>query len=127
MSGFLWGALGSLRANAQAAQAESAAQRGVSKAEAAVSEAKLIHDRLDRLTLVCMALWSLLQEKTDLTEDDLLKRVEEIDLLDGRLDGKVAPQVQQCPQCGRRMSVRHKRCLYCGAENLDAGAFERAL
>ena len=70
--------------------------------------------RLDRLTLVCMAMWSLLKEKTNLTDEELLKRVEEIDLADGKLDGRVSAQVITCPQCNRQMSTRTNRCFYCG-------------
>jgi len=73
-----------------------------------------LQNQFDRLTLVTMAMWSLLKEKTELTEEDLLKRVEEIDLSDGKIDGKFNPQTSTCPQCGRTLSARHNRCLYCG-------------
>ena len=40
-----------------------------------------LEDRLERLALTCMAMWSLIQSETKLTEDDLLQRVKEIDLM----------------------------------------------
>jgi ribosomal protein S27AE len=95
-------------------------------ADDARSRVREYESRLDRLTLVCAAMWSLLQEKTGLTEAELLKKVEEIDLSDGVKDGKVRKQAMQCPRCQRTMSSRHARCLYCGAEKLDYVAFDGA-
>jgi hypothetical protein len=93
-------------------------------AERAAREVQHFEERVDKLTLICMALWSLLQEKTDLTEEDLLERVRQIDLMDGKEDGKAKKQIAKCPQCGRTMSPRHGRCLYCGARNLEYSAFD---
>ena len=93
-------------------------------AERAARQVQEYEERLDKLTLVCMALWSLLKEKTELAEEDLLERVRQIDLMDGKEDGKAKKQVAKCPQCGRTMSPRHGRCLYCGARNLEYSAFD---
>ena len=71
-------------------------------------------EAIDRITLLNMALWSIIKEKLGVTDEELLKRVEEIDLSDGRLDGKVRVQIATCPQCDRHMSSKHQRCLYCG-------------
>lgn len=84
---------------------------------AAQAESASLHDlqaQIDKLQLICMAMWSILKEKTQTTEEDLLKRIETIDLSDGKLDGKVRVQITRCPQCNRVLSARHNRCLYCG-------------
>ena len=88
-----------------------------------------LQGQIDRLTLVTMAMWSLLKEKTDITEEELLKRVEDIDLTDGKMDGKVSPLAATCPQCGRTLSAKHHRCLYCGyvPPTGDFAAFIRTL
>ena len=86
-----------------------------------------LEERLDHLTLACMAVWSLLQETTKLTEEDLMERVKQIDLADGKQDGKLKLGVSKCAQCGRVMSQRHIRCLYCGADKLNTTAFDAAL
>jgi len=86
-----------------------------------------LRNRLDRLTLACVALWELLQQCSDLTEEDLMAKVKEVDLRDGAADGKIASKVSQCRKCGRVMSVRHQKCLYCGAAKLDAKAFDATL
>ena len=80
--------------------------------------------RVDTLVMVNMAMWSLLRDKTGLTEDDLMERVREVDLADGVEDGKVTKNVVKCVSCERVMARRHSKCLYCGAERLDATAFD---
>ncbi len=81
--------------------------------------------RVDRLTLVSSALWSLLKENTSMTEEDLIARVTQLDLSDGREDGKVRGSVRKCVQCGRTLAKRHRKCLYCGARSGSA-AFDVA-
>ncbi len=83
-----------------------------------------LEDRLDKLSLICWAMWTLIQETTDLSEDDLLARVRDLDLIDGSSDGKVTRQIAKCPKCGRVMSPKHSRCLYCGAQKLILSAFD---
>jgi len=83
-----------------------------------------LQERVDTLILINMAMWSLLRDKNGLNEEDLMTKVREIDLMDGVEDGKVTKHVAKCTQCERVMSPRHKRCVYCGAERLDATAFD---
>ncbi len=84
----------------------------------------ILEDRIDRLMLTCMAMWSLIQEETKLSEEDLLERIKAIDLMDGVADGKVTRQVAKCGKCDRPMSPRHARCIYCGHERLVMSAFD---
>ena len=89
-------------------------------------EVQFLEDRFERLSLVCMAMWSLLQDKTGVTEAELLDRVKTLDLMDGRLDGKATKVgVVKCSKCDRPMSERHLRCIYCGAEKPAGSAFDR--
>ena len=81
--------------------------------------------RVDRLNLICRAMWSFIQETTDLTEESLLERVKDLDLRDGKLDGKLARKVSQCGRCGKVMSTRHNRCLYCGDAALVDTVFDQ--
>ncbi len=106
--------------------ADTSARMAEVKANRAHNDAQHIEQRLDRLVLANMAMWSLLQEKTGLTEQDLLDRVQEIDLADGQADGKAGKPPVKCGECGRMMSPRHKRCLYCSAERQDYSAFDSA-
>ena len=110
-----------------ARQAEIAASRSASQATSAKEETRWLEDRLDRLTLACMALWELVEERTGLTEEDLYDKAQEIDLRDGKADGKVTKTVLNCPKCQRVMSPKHKRCLYCGEEGLESSPFDKSL
>jgi hypothetical protein len=70
--------------------------------------------RLDRLTLASQALWELLKERTDLTIEQVFAKMEEIDLRDGRKDGKIGGRVLTCAACHRTVNALHTTCLYCG-------------
>ena len=70
--------------------------------------------RVDRALLACEALWSLIRDKFGLTDEDLIHRMNDIDLSDGRLDGKVQKAAYACPSCGRTISRRIPKCMYCG-------------
>ena len=59
-----------------------------------------------------------------LSEEVLLERIRQIDLMDGQLDGKVSTKVKRCTRCNRVMSRRHGRCLYCGAQDLEQTAID---
>ena len=95
--------------------AESAAAGASRKAASAKQEIMGLRDRCDKLLMVCEALWSIVREKHGLTEDDLINRVNDIDLQDGRLDGRTKKDVTaRCPECDRTISRRHPKCIYCG-------------
>ncbi|WP_432800184.1 hypothetical protein [Poriferisphaera sp. WC338] len=76
-----------------------------------------LQDSHDRLSLVCMAMWSLMQDNTQITENDLIERVRKIDLMDGVEDGKVSQPLAKCSACNQTMSQRHDRCIYCGNDD----------
>lgn len=80
--------------------------------------------RVDKLELVTEALWDLLQRETNYTETDLIERISQIDLKDGRFDNKKKKtSAVECKRCGRMNSKRHTKCLYCG-EVFLVGPFE---
>lgn len=77
-----------------------------------------LRNDIERLLMITEALWSFLQKEHGYTEDDLIKRIAEIDLRDGKLDGRVAQgegSVHACEVCGRAVGRRRPTCLYCGA------------
>lgn len=51
-----------------------------------------LEEDLDFTILIVLTLYATLHEKGLITRDSLLKRVEEIDLYDGKKDGKVSPE-----------------------------------
>ena len=94
--------------------------------EATVAQRRVaeLEDQLDRLTLVCAAVWELVKERAKLTEDDLAQRVAILDVKDGVADGKFTHGVRPCQKCNRPVSARHRKCLYCGAEQVVDGVFQ---
>jgi hypothetical protein len=81
-------------------------------------------DKIDTLVLIGRAMWELVRASNNLSEDDLLKKVTEVDLSDGTLDGKIITPPKKCSSCNRVMSKRHRRCIYCGAEERLDSAFD---
>lgn len=72
--------------------------------------------RIDRLELENRVLWELVRDAVKLTDDELERRVVELDRRDGVEDKKITSVPLRCPSCKRVASSRHWRCLYCGQE-----------
>ena len=83
-------------------------------AQDAQSRAIQLEARCDRALLVCEALWTILRDKLGVTEEELVDRVNQVDLSDGKLDGKVRHPASDCPKCRRKVARRSPRCVYCG-------------
>ena len=103
--------------------AQSAA-RASSKAQNVGRTIRILEDRVDALALTCQAMWELLRDRTKLTEDDLIAKVSEIDLRDGREDGKMGIGGAPCSNCGRILNKRHELCMYCGEDLEKEHAFQ---
>jgi hypothetical protein len=88
------------------------------------SEVDRLETQVEKLTLICHAMWVILKDKTQLSEEDLLAKVMELDLADGVADGRHNTVPKDCPACKRPMSSQHKRCLYCGHVPTPQSAFE---
>jgi uncharacterized protein YhdP len=69
---------------------------------------------IDALALSCAAMWELLSEKLGVTDQELMDKIQEIDLRDGKIDGKIANVTQACSACQRSNNAKRLRCLYCG-------------
>jgi hypothetical protein len=84
-----------------------------------------IQHNVERLLLITEALWSLLKEKHEYEDEELVKRVLEIDARDGQIDGKVAAAPPtNCPHCDRPTSKNRRYCIYCG-EPMPVDLFQR--
>ena len=77
-------------------------------------EVEALRERLDRVSLACQAMWELLRDQGVLGEERLLDKIEEVDLRDGRRDGKIGTRPVECPACGRMANPRRRMCMYCG-------------
>ena len=80
---------------------------------------------VERLLMITESLWTILKERHGYSDEDLQKRIMDIDLRDGKLDGRLANSPPgECPKCERPLMKRRPRCLYCG-EIVAVEAFER--
>ncbi len=85
------------------------------KANNAERQVEYMKQDIERLLMITEALWKLLQKANGYTDEELKALINEIDLRDGVLDGRVTKKESlPCPSCQRLSSVRHLRCIYCG-------------
>lgn len=82
-----------------------------------------LEERMDRLALICRAMFELLEERTGLTDQDLAKKIAEVDLRDGKADGRITATAKPCPSCGSMMSPQFNRCLFCGHKDSSGDPF----
>ncbi len=103
--------------------AQRQAGRAELKSEQVHHQIALLEDKIESLALACQSLWELLRDNTDLTEVELNAKIQEVDLRDGRQDGKLSRVVGDCPSCGRKTSKRRHRCIYCGSDTSSGEVF----
>ena len=94
-------------ASRDAASAKSAAQ-------AIGQRAKVLEANLAKTLMICETLWELLRDEHGWTDQNLYKKLHEVDMRDGVLDGKNQRKAVKCPDCGHTVSARHPACIYCG-------------
>jgi hypothetical protein len=97
------------------AAAERAAENAEAHVERCANTVKELQRQVERLSLACQAMWELLRGCSDLTEEDLEKKILEVDARDGCVDGKIGVQALDCPSCGRKTSSKRDSCIMCGA------------
>ena len=84
-------------------------------ANAARTEVDVMRMDVERLLMITEALWSILKEQHCYDDNELIKRIVTIDMRDGKLDGRVAPEPPpMCPACHRTLYKNRPRCMYCG-------------
>jgi hypothetical protein len=113
-----------LRQQRMIREAEGEAHDAKRKAASVRSQVADLRSAFDKMLLINRALWEFLAERTGLTEEQLVEKVNEIDLRDGQLDGKLTKRVRECPSCHRTLYKGHRHCLYCGAEDPGADVFD---
>ncbi len=99
-----------------------AASEAGGKANRATSETMQLRREVNRLLMINEALWEIIRDREGLKDEDLIKKIDEIDLRDGVLNGRRAKQAPaDCDNCGRTLPKRQPVCINCGtdAENRD--------
>ena len=98
-------------------QAEHKATQSQNAITGSQAEIEVLKFYVERLSMITEALWTILKEKHGYSDEDLMKRIGEIDVRDGKLDGHASSgEPPSCPQCKRMHVAKHRpMCLYCGA------------
>lgn len=102
-------------------EANSAANSARQSKEVAVD----LQSRMNALALANQALFELVAERFGIKDEDVLRRMTEIDQRDGRRDGKIRGKPVACRKCGRTTNTSEKSCVFCGAPVLDGHLFQK--
>jgi len=101
----------------------SAARTQASSANLNAKEAQVklteLESKLEMSLMVSEALWGIIKQSLDLDDTYLAQLVKQIDMKDGRADGKVAKTIpDNCTNCGKVLSRGKTKCMYCEQEHL---------
>lgn len=110
--GALWDAVQEQAGHAERVEVTAAAAGLESVQESLQHDFRNLTERMDRLMLVCRAMHEMLVEVGAYTDDALKAKILELDMLDGRKDGKVTPSPKQCPKCEAMICRKFNRCLF---------------
>ena len=98
----IWERLQNLRLHS----ASSVADQAQAKTYDLETRVKQLEEEVDSLTLIAMAMWELLGKAEGFYLKDLEARMQEIDLRDGKLDGKYSVNANVCTKCNRQLHGR---------------------
>ena len=101
----------------------STVDRAEIKVDRLAPDIKALQRQVDRLSLACQAMWELVRERTGRSEAQLEQKILEIDLRDGKADGKLSAPVLDCPSCGAKTNSHRSTCVMCGAAVPAPGNF----
>jgi len=109
---FLGYNMGQQSASRAASLARSAAVADVSRHTNRIED---LNERVDRLLMIVRGMWALMEEQ-GLTTEQLMAKIEEVDLQDGTDDGQVRGAVVECPSCQSKVAPGLRACQLCGTE-----------
>ena len=74
-----------------------------------------LNERIDKLLMIVRGMWALMEEQ-GMTAEQLMAKIDEIDVQDGTDDGQVKSQVVECPSCQSKVAPNLRNCQLCGTE-----------
>ena len=87
------------------------------KANRAAGDMLQLRREVNRLLMINEALWEIIRDREGLKDEDLIRKIDEIDLRDGVLNGRRAKKPPaDCSNCGRTLPKRQPMCIYCGTD-----------
>ena len=121
----MWDALQQGQINSATTQAGTALRSSRENSIKLYKEIRRLESKINGLALVSQALWELVRENTELTEQDIESKIEEIDLRDDRKDGKMTGKPSKCNKCTRPVHTKQNSCMYCGEETGTSHVFNQ--
>ena len=111
--------------NSRIRHARQTAVDAKSKAQKSQRDVENLEQKVEMLLMVTEALWAIVKKSHKLDDSYLSQVIEEIDLKDGKLDGKVGktPPIK-CSNCGKSITRGKTKCMYCGTKN-EVQVFKR--
>lgn len=98
------------------------AARAESKTHALARKMRVLESSVEKALMINEVLWEIIRDKHGLSDTDLHKKIHEVDMRDGVIDGKNQRKPTECSDCGRMVSARHPACIYCGTV-IDTSVF----
>ncbi len=100
---------------------------GSEEGEGLQDKLEKLTERYEELYYLSRSVWELLEEATELTEEDLREKLE---IVKSREKLATKPKAQSCPECDRplqRIEGKHHRCIYCGYIQEFSSSFDKLL
>lgn len=110
------------QSNWNAAEATSSAREAKADVRELHQRVQVLEQQCERMILAAMAMAEILRDRLGVTEHEIESKVTEIDLRDGRRDGKFRASPDRCTKCNRPNAANLRQCLYCGVA-LTSGSF----
>ena len=83
-----------------------------------------VTSQVQKMALVNQALYEILKERVGITDEELRRKIREIDLRDGKEDFRATPKPVRCPKCGNMVAEGSLNCKQCGATVAPKYPFE---
>lgn len=74
-----------------------------------------LNERIDAMAMILRGMWALLEEQ-GLTAEQLMAKLEELDALDGIVDGQMKAAPSHCRSCDSKVPAGLSKCQFCGSD-----------
>lgn len=74
-----------------------------------------LQKQVNKIALVNQAMYELVRERTGITDEELRRKIREVDQRDGSEDGHINASPLRCPKCGGTVTSGALSCPTCGA------------
>jgi len=106
-----------------ALKADGKTEFAAAKADSLVQQVERLEKTVARLAHLNRAIWEILSEAEQLTEQDLKERLKQI-AAEQAVASRVGTLAPPCPKCGRPLERGRDTCVYCGAPHDSGSVFD---